>query len=303
MRLLVSRHLENFLALYDACNMHLAAERKGISQPALTKSLKVLECDLGTELFYRSHSGLEPTNAGHALFRHARAIDQEARFAELDIREVHETMGGRIRIGVGPVLAVSTFPAVLARFHQRLPMVEISVETGITNYLAEGLQREDFDVVVAASPEEPLPERFSTFRLYTTGMTVICRAGHPLAQRDVISAADLGGFGRVGFVEDHEFAKRAQSTFGLGPDQMRANVQTTSLTIMFGMLASTDYYAIVSDIIVPRAERDGLVARSLQEKLWTLDIELMCKASLANTKPVRLLRNELLGGQGRASPS
>ena len=128
--------------------MHTAADKKGISQPALTKSLKVLEDDLGTELFIRTHSGLEPTNAGTALFRHARVIDQEARFAELDIRDIHESMGGRIRIGVGPVLAVSSFPPILAEFHQQFPKVEISVETGISNHLVDGLMRESFDVVV-----------------------------------------------------------------------------------------------------------------------------------------------------------
>ncbi|MBU2483494.1 MAG: LysR family transcriptional regulator [Alphaproteobacteria bacterium] len=62
MRLLISRHLENFLALYDARNMHLAAQKKGISQPALSKSLKVLEESLGATLFERTHRGLEPTS-------------------------------------------------------------------------------------------------------------------------------------------------------------------------------------------------------------------------------------------------
>ncbi|WP_336057133.1 LysR family transcriptional regulator [Nitratireductor sp. CH_MIT9313-5] len=295
MRLLVSRHLENFLALYEARNMHVAAERKGISQPALTKSLKVLEDDLGTELFVRTHTGLEPTNAGRALFRHARAIDQEARFAELDVRDVHESMGGRIRIGVGPVLAVSTFPPILAEFHQRFPKVEISVETGISNHLVDGLMRENFDVVVTALPEVPLPDRFAAYPLYTTGMAVICRRGHPLEKQGKITRDDLGGYGRVGFVEDREFEKKSRHVFGSRADQLRPIVQTTSLTVMFGILAATDYYAIVSSMIVPRAEREGLVSFSPAEGLWSLDIELMCKASLANTKPIRMLHEALLG--------
>jgi DNA-binding transcriptional LysR family regulator len=303
MRLLVSRHLENFLALYEARNMHAAADKKGISQPALTKSLKVLEEDLGTELFVRSHRGLEPTNAGHALFRHARAIDQEARFAELDVRDAHESMGGHVRIGVGPVLAVSTFPPILARFHRQFPKVEISVETGISNHLVDGLMRDDFDVVVTALPEMPLPDRFAAFPLYTTGMAVICRRGHPLEQQQTVTRADLGGYGRVGFVEDREFEKKAQHVFGVRADQLSPNVQTTSLTIMFGILAATDYYAIVSSMIVPRAERDGLVSFCVEDGLWSLDIELMCKASLADTKPIRMLREALLGEPGSSGPA
>ena len=295
MRLLVSRHLENFLALYEARNMHTAADKKGISQPALTKSLKVLEDDLGTELFIRTHSGLEPTNAGTALFRHARVIDQEARFAELDIRDIHESMGGRIRIGVGPVLAVSSFPPILAEFHQQFPKVEISVETGISNHLVDGLMRESFDVVVTALPEVPLPDRFAAYPLFTTGMAVICRRGHPLERQQTIMRDELGDYGRVGFVEDREFEKKSRHVFGGRAGHLRPIVQTTSLTVMFGILAATNHYAIVSSMIVPRAEREGLVSFCPEEGLWSLDIELMCKASLADTKPIRMLREALLG--------
>lgn len=46
-------------------------------------------------------------------------------------------------------------------------------------------------------------------------------------------------------------------------------------------------------MIVPRAEREGLVSFCPEEGLWSLDIELMCKASLADTKPIRMLRERL----------
>ena len=273
--------------------MHAAAEKKGISQPALTKSLRLLEADLKAELFVRSHKGLEPTDEGRALYRHARAIDQEARFAALDIGEMHETMGGQISIGVGPVLAMSTFPAVLAEFHRQLPRVEILVETGIADHLVDGLMHERFDVVVAARPETLLPERFVTVPLFTTDMVVICRRGHPLGGRKAITRADLTAYRRVGFVDDREFEKRSRRLFGRRSDRLRPVLQTTSLTIMFGVLATTDYYAIVSSIIVQRARREGLADYRLAGGLWELDIELMCKGSLASSKPIGLLRRLL----------
>jgi DNA-binding transcriptional LysR family regulator len=294
LRLLVSRHLENFLALYEARNMHVAAERKGISQPALTKSLKVLEEDLNAELFLRTSRGLEPTGAGDTLYRHARAIDQEARFATLDIGSIHENLGGRIRIGVGHVLAVSTFPAALTEFHRQFPTVEVSVETGISNQLVEGLVREEFDVVITALPEMPLPERFAAASLFTTDMVVICRRDHPLRSRSAVKREDLTSFERVGFVDDREFEKKSRRAFGAGAERLRPVLQTTSLTIMFGILAATDYYAIVSHMIVPRARQEGLAALSIQGALWQLDIDLMCKAALMSSRPVTTLQEVLL---------
>lgn len=293
MRLLVSRHLENFLALYEARNMHLAANRKGISQPALTKSLRLLEEELGTELFIRTHRGLEPTDAGDTLHKHACSIDQAARFASLDVGDIHANLGGRIRIGVGPVVAVSTFPTVLADLHRKLPATHISVETAISAHLVEALVNMKLDVIVAALPEMPLPERFTAVKLLTTDMIAICREGHPLRSLERIDHQALAGYGRVGFVEDHDFEAKAQRLFGGFSKHMGPVLETTSLSIMFGILATTDYYAIVSDLIAPRARREGLDVFLPEGGLWQLDIDLMCKSSLMGSRPIQLLRNAL----------
>lgn len=296
MRLLVSRHLENFLALYEAGNMHVAADKKGVTQPALTKSLKLLEEDLGVELFRRGSKGLDPTDAADTLYRHARAIDQEARFASLDISELHANLRGMMRIGVGPVVAVSVFPAALMQLHKHLPAMEISVETGISDHLLQSLSRKNIDVVVAARPSMPIDDEFSSLPIHKSDMLVICRKYHLLLLEKAVTRETLTAFKRVGFVEDKEFERRAQGCFGpLNSSQLKPVLQTTSLTIMFGILENSDYYAIVSDMIVARARREGLDAVGVSEGLWQLDIELICKTSLINSRPVVLLRQCLAG--------
>lgn len=294
MRLLVSRHLEHFLALYAARNMHAAAEQKGVSQPALTKSLKLLEQDAGAALFTRTHRGLEPTEAGHALYLHARSIDQGARFASMEIQDIHRRLGGRIRFGIGPILAVSAFPSALVDFHRQFPNVEVTVEMGISSQLVDSLIRNELDLVVAALVEEPLPEQFATLPLFKSRMTVICRKGHPLHARRGAKLEDLLEFGRVGFIEDREFERKSRRAFGSRANRMLPVLETASLTVMFGVLAMTDYFAIVSDMILPRARREGLEQIPLKHDLWELEVELMCKASLTTSRPVTAIRDALL---------
>ena len=294
MRLLISRHLENFLALYDARNMHAAAEAKGISQPALTKSLRLLEDDLGAELFLRSHKGLEPTDAGETLYRHARAIDQEARFASMDIRDIQRNLGGRIRIGVGPILTLSVFPAVLVDFHRQFPLVEVTVETGVSSQLVKSLTRGHLDLVITALPEQPLPDGYAELRLLKSDMLVVCREGHPLRSRHEAGLDNLSGFGRVGFADDREFDQHAKRVFGVRAAKLRPLLQTTSLSVMFGILAATDYFAILSALILPRAQREGLDRLPVDQALWQIEIALICKRSLIGTRPVRTVRNALL---------
>lgn len=295
MRMLVSRHLENFLALHDAGNMHEAARRKGISQPALTKSLKLLEQEIGTELFVRTHRGLEVTVAGEALYSHALAIDQQARFASMNLSDLHHNLGGTLRIGVGPVLAVNTFPDALVAFHKAFPSLRIDVETGISGMLVERLQTDRLDIVITAKPEGDLPDSLGFQSLFRPPMVAICREGHPLSGHGDVPLEDLAEFGRVGFTDDFEFANWARTALASRAETLQPILQTTSISVMFALLAATDHYAIVNSMILPRARKDGLLQVALRDGLWSLDIGMICKATLVTSRPVRALRQILAG--------
>ncbi|WP_454855203.1 LysR family transcriptional regulator [Rhizobium binxianense] len=289
MRLLVSRHLENFLALYEARNMHAAALRKGITQPALTKSLKMLEDEVGGALFKRTSKGLEPTEAGDALHRYAHAIDQEARFATLDIKRSTIEAKGLLRMGVGPALAISSLPPVLVSFNERFPDVQVSVETGITSRLIEQVIRGDIDIMVSARPERELPDRFAAVHLFTNRMVAICRHDHPLRQKDRVTIEDLVRFRRVGFLEDHDFDVHARKTYGRRVEDLKAAMRTSDVSVMLEVLAATDHFAIVNEIMLPRARTLGLLPVALDDLLWVIHIELICKLAFVDSSPIRKL--------------
>ena len=297
MRQLVSRHLENFLAMHEARNMRRAAERRGVTQPALTRSLRLLEAELGVELFARTAQGLEPTAAGDALARHARAVEQEARFGAMAARAAQEGMRGLLRIGVGQVLAVSTFPAAAVRLHAEFPGLELTVTTGITSELVAQLTDGLLDCVAAASPGTPLPDGFAGVPLTTTRMIVVARRDHPLRDRACaegpVGIADVARHARVGFVGDREFDLRSRPSMGRYAERLRPVVQTASPTIMFGILAATDHIAIVSDLLLPRARREGLDRIDTREALWDLDVALMARRTVIGAKPLAVLQGAL----------
>jgi DNA-binding transcriptional LysR family regulator len=293
LRILVSRHLENFLALYEARNMHEAARRKGISQPALTSSLKLIERAAGAELFTRSAGGLEPTEAGAALHRHALAIDQHARFAAMDLSTLQTGLGGRIRVGVGPVLAVSSFPDVVVRFHRDFPDVAIDVESGISSQLVDRLERDRLDLIVTARPTRPLGDTMTSLPLFRSEMVVVCRQGHPLTEHGPVTPDALTAYSRVGFTEDLEFEEHSRSITDWPSDRMQPILQTSSISVMFGVLAATDHFAIVSQVLVPKARREGLVRLDLTDPLWHIEVEAFCKNSLAGSRPIKALQSIL----------
>lgn len=298
-RSLVSRHLGNFLALYDTRNMHAAAERRVITQPALSKSLRVLEDELGIELFRRTAKGLEPTEEAGALYRYARAIDQEARFAAMDIRASTRELEGSLRMGIGAALAANWFALVLVNFRRDYAGIRITAETGISNHLVASLTRGLFDLVVTARPEQELPEPFVRLPLFTCAMHAVCRAGHPLRQAKPAPIADLAAFGRVGFVEDREFERHARDALGAAADKLQPLVETSSLSIMLGLLAATDHFAIVSETMLARARQSGLEPIATREPLWRIEVDLMCKAHFADSRPISAFRTAMLAAARR----
>ncbi|MGK6317335.1 LysR family transcriptional regulator [Neorhizobium sp. DT-125] len=292
MRLLVSRHLENFLVTYETLNLHDAADLKGISQPALSKSLKLLEEEVGAPLFIRTSRGLEPTPAGDTLHKYARRLDQDARFASIDLQRSVDNLYGKMRIGIGPVLATTTFPKTIAEFHRQFPQISVTVETGVSSTLIAALDRDHLDVVVSALPEAPVPDSMVAMPLFTSEMVAIGRKSHPLADQ-VSTFEQVSAFGRVGFVEDREFERNAAKALGQRAEKVSPILQTTSLSVMFGMLAETDYYAIVSDLILPRALDSNLVKLRCKSRLWSITIGVVCKLPISESRAVVALKRAL----------
>lgn len=275
--------------------MHKASHGKGITQPALTKSLKTLEDEIGSMLFVRTPRGLEPTEAGETLYRYARAIDQEARFAALDINNVITRNSSKIRIGVGPGLAVSSFPKVLVDFHRKFPGVQVMAQMGLTKQLVEDLMRDSLDVIATARPPQELPDHISCIHLFDIHMAAVCRTSHPLNSSGEIGIEELFEYGCVTFPESDEFIKHTHRLFGQAADKLNIIVETNSISVMLDLVASADYFALVGEIIVPRAMQAGLVRLPVPSLKWDMKIDLMCKRSLIDTRPVRALREAWAG--------
>ena len=69
-----TRRLATFVRIVDVGSLTRAADVLHIAQPALSQQINALEADLGQRLLIRSKLGVEPTEAGAALYRHAQVI-------------------------------------------------------------------------------------------------------------------------------------------------------------------------------------------------------------------------------------
>ena len=110
------RRIRAFLAIAENGSIRGAARRIGVSQPALTKTLKELENSLSAPLVVRSAQGVTLTKYGEALLVRARLADAELRRASDEIGQMLGAKGGQIAVGLSPVASLLLAPDALKRF-------------------------------------------------------------------------------------------------------------------------------------------------------------------------------------------
>lgn len=103
-------NLRHFVAISNEGQIGRAAQRLGMSQPALTKSLATLERAVNSQLFRRNRSGVELTLAGELLLLRATALLSDVSLVVRELSELAVGSAGHVRLGVGGTLGEWMLP-------------------------------------------------------------------------------------------------------------------------------------------------------------------------------------------------
>ena len=121
------RQLEYFIAIVDHAGFTNAAHVLHISQPSLSQSVKALERELGTELFYRVSRRVRLTPAGEALLGPARQAIRGFDVAAAAVLSVCDLQSGKLEVAALPSLAGDPLAELLGLFHARYPGVFLRI--------------------------------------------------------------------------------------------------------------------------------------------------------------------------------
>jgi DNA-binding transcriptional LysR family regulator len=187
--------LRHFLAVYEAGNFARAAAQTGVSQPAISKSIRSLEQLLSLKLFNRGRLGAQPTEFATLLVSHARIILAEGNLARAELLAMGNADASKLAIGASVSLAQTLLPAAIGSFGRRWPNVTMSVEVGLSAPLFEALLAGTLDFVISAPPVGTAldPALVQSFLLDEKDALVV-GAGHPLAGRTDTCLKDLLDF-------------------------------------------------------------------------------------------------------------
>src|SRR5689334_21515480 len=184
------RQLQLFLAAAERLNLSHAAEAMNMTQPGLSKSMHRLQRELGTRLYHRRGRGIELTEPGRALLRHAKLIETQLADARSEVVGIAGGKTGHARIGAGPSWLSRHLPLSVARMTARHPNVRFTVDTGFPDRLIGRLRQGELDVVVGALPDNRVDTDLRFLRLTSDIIRVVGRKEHPLVRKRDRSLAD-----------------------------------------------------------------------------------------------------------------
>ncbi len=250
------RDLEYALAVADLRHFGRAAERCGVSQPALSEQIRKLEALLRVPLFERSRKSVEVTPEGAELLLQARQVVREARHL-LDSARLHgDPLSGPLRLGVIPTLGPYYLPSVLRSLRGAFPGLALRLEEGMTERIVERMLSVTLDVVLIALPA---PAPLAAMPLFFEPFQIVAPEGHRMARLDPVSAADLQADDFLLLEEGHCLRAQALAICGAQPRHDRRSA--SSLEMLRHMIGAGEGFSLLPMLSIrDRADLDGLAA-------------------------------------------
>ncbi|WP_374113348.1 LysR family transcriptional regulator [Frankia sp. AgB1.8] len=184
------RDLRYFVAVAQDLHFTRAAERLFVSQPALSKQIRLLERQLGVTLFERDRRSVRLTGAGTVLLPHARGVVAAWDAAGAELARFKATRSSTLVVGMSTSPGRRLLPAIRTRLRARHPAAEFELRQARWDDPTAGLADGSCDLAFAWLPL-PAPEDFETLVVAEEPILVALPEGHPAAARAALRLADI----------------------------------------------------------------------------------------------------------------
>jgi DNA-binding transcriptional LysR family regulator len=265
------RDIEYFAVVADHGHLGRAAEYLGLSQSALSKSLRRLEQAMGAKLVKRTPKGVELTAEGSALLLRVRGLRLSLQDVTREIADLSKGRVGYLRIGAGPIIAEHMLPAAFITMLKDAPQLRLKITINDNDVMVPELRNGKLELIVIFIPPSPY-EGLVQDHLYDDEWVVFASADHRLARLKRVSMADLAQEQWVLSSPDRlilyqERLHRVFQDSGLPPP--RIAVETRSLQLRLQTVASSTFLGFTSRRVLQRAAPQlRLTALPVKELAW-----------------------------------
>ena len=182
-----TRQLAAFCAVVERRSFSQAADRLGVTQPAVSLQVRALEKRLGTQLLDRSGRRVEPTEAGWRLYRGAqRMLALEDQLVAEVAASGEGALAGDLVLGASTGPAAVVVPVVLGEFQRQNPDVRVFLTVSDTHSVVERVAARELELGIVGAARRHRGVRFEPF--FSDEVILVCPPGHRFADRAVTLA-------------------------------------------------------------------------------------------------------------------
>ncbi|UCE30646.1 MAG: LysR family transcriptional regulator [Burkholderiales bacterium] len=275
------RQFRYFVTVAEAGSVSAAARHLNLSQSAITAAVIELEESLGVSLFERSSRGVALTPEGHRFLASARRVIGSVADAVHALRAEPQALGGKLAIGVTPLVAGYYLSELLARFARSHPGVDVEVTEDEPRFLEHLLINGEVDVAIMVASALADRQALTTEILSSSRNRVWLATSHRLAGQDDVELAELADEPIVMLAADRidDALREIWMRRGLVP---RTLLRTSSLEAVRSLVGAGMGVTILPDFLYRpwSLEADRVEARSLRDELAPVDIGLVWRRGL-----------------------
>lgn len=258
--------IDYFLAVAEEGQVRKAAQKLGVSQPAITKALQRLEKTLGFALFERSVKGMALTRVAEPFRQRTGALRGALRDAVKEATDLHLGALGLLRVGVSPLYAQKLFVPAFVQLHRQRPAARVRAFLHLNDELWRLLRQGELDLCISSLPAR-VPDDLQVIALMQDDLCMVVREGHPLLARRRLKFADLAEVqwmlpGPDVAARRHVEARLAQA--GLPPPRIALELSNTA-SQMRQILRETDLVSLMSESMLVGEAGQGLAVLPLAQ--------------------------------------
>lgn len=207
-------------------NVSATADSLYTSQPGISKQVRMLEDELGVQIFERSGKHLtHVTPAGHEVIEIARQILAQVESIRAVAGEYTQPNQGKLNIATTHTQARYALPTMIKDFMQRYPNVTLHMHQGSPEQISEAAAKGRADFAIATEALH-LYQDLVMLPCYHWNRSIIAPPDHPLGQLAKVSVTDLGAYPIVTYV--HGFTGRSQLDKAFSEAGIKPNVVFTA---------------------------------------------------------------------------
>ncbi len=280
--------LKTFVTVARLGSFSAAAGELGYTQAAVSQQVAALENDLKAQLLNRRP--VTPTEAGARLLEHAEPILLRLDAARAAVTRITKAPPAILVVGVTPLAgATSVLGPALSELRQRMPRLDVIVQTGPGRQLAAGVAKGELDLALTdglTAPGDPIPEQapVAAIGVSQQKVKVVLPADHPLAARATLRLTDLADARWI--AADNVAPPLAEIRWHAGTDGFKPAFRYTGSDVLtlIGLASAGHGLTLLPETVLPA----GVAAVPVSAPKVSHRLELI-HGTLAKTSPAAAL--------------